>query len=283
MSTARPVRRPLGHPWPFTWRDLGVLVAWTAATIAVYVAIGEAITRWSAVDDADRDAARWFEDQRTDTLSSVAPWAAGLSDTIVKIIATTLIVIVLLNVWKRWLEPLVVAGALIVEATAFITITTIVGRPRPEVEQLQESPVNSSFPSGHVAAAAAYLAIAVVLGWHVRRRWVRALAWTTVAAITVTVAIARLYEGMHYVSDVIFGVLLGIWSVAVVVHVLRRAHTDALDEPVGVPDDETGHGADPAERHPDRHDHDLEADHDDTPPREWPVVSAVERVGTATA
>ena len=54
----------------------------------------------------------------------------------------------MLVVWRRWLEPLVVAVPLIVEAAAFITITFIVRRPRPDVPRLEGSPVDSIVPVG---------------------------------------------------------------------------------------------------------------------------------------
>ena len=112
---------------------------------------------------------------------------------------------------------------LILEALCFITITTIVGRPRPEVEKLDTSPVGSSFPSGHTGAAVAYSAIVIVIFWHTRRRWIRALAVAIAALLPLCVALARLYRGMHFLTDVIFGALLGGTSVVASYIVVRRA------------------------------------------------------------
>lgn len=216
-------RTVLGRPWPFCRHDLLVLVGWYLVIVAVYVAIGELITRTGPIVEADHRAARAFAGGRTATGNAVAPWAAGLSDTIVKVALTAAVVVAMLAVWKRWLEPAIVAGALILEASAFITITYIVARPRPPVEQLQESPVDSSFPSGHVAAAAAYLAVSLVLSRRIGSSAVRMIVWVVPVVVTGLVAWARLYQGMHFVSDVVFGVLLGLWSVAVVATVLTRA------------------------------------------------------------
>lgn len=208
-----------------------MLIGWYAVMTVAYVAIGEMLTRFDPLVDADQRAAEAFEDSRTEAFDDLAPWAAGLSDTIVKVVVTAVVVGVMLVVWKRWLEPAIVAGSLILEACVFVTVTLIVGRPRPMVERLQESPVNSSFPSGHVAAAAAYFAIALVLAERARSFSARAIIWIVPALVTVAVAWARLYQGMHYVSDVAFGVLLGLWSVVVATAVLTRRNALEHDGP----------------------------------------------------
>ena len=159
-----------------------------------------------------------------------------MSETMVKIAVTAVIAIVMLIVWKRWVEPLMVVVPLILEALCFITVTTVVGRPRPDVVHLDTSPVGSSYPSGHTGAAMAYTAIVVVIFWHTRRRWLRALAVAVGALVPVCVAVARLYRGMHFLTDVIFGALLGGTSVIASYMVIRRAaerqhqHVEAVED-----------------------------------------------------
>ena len=97
--------------------------------------------------------------------------------------------------------------------------------------RLEESPVDSSFPSGHTAAAAAYGAIAVVVFWRFRNVWVRTAVVALVVAIPIIVGVSRVYAGMHYLTDVVAGVLLGLASVFVVWLVLRhrRAPADVVN------------------------------------------------------
>ena len=174
----------------------------------------------------DRSIATWFVDQRTPTLNSLSFIGSMMADTVVKIVVTAIIAIAMLVRWRRWLEALMVVVPLILEAMSFITITTIVDRPRPDVPRLDSSPVGSSFPSGHVAAAVAYSAIAVVIFWRTRARWLRFLAVVVAAFLPIFVALARMYRGMHYFTDVVMGALLGGASVLVTSLVLRHA-TDA--------------------------------------------------------
>jgi membrane-associated phospholipid phosphatase len=171
----------------------------------------------------DQSISEWFADHRTSRWNSLTYIGSMLSDTVVKIVVTAIVAVVMLFIWKRWLEPLIVTIPLILEALTFITVTTLVGRPRPDVPRLEGSPVGSSYPSGHVAAAVAYSAIVVVVFWHTRRRWIRALAVGFAVLIPLCVALARLYRGMHFFTDVVFGALLGAASVVASVIVLRRA------------------------------------------------------------
>lgn len=177
----------------------------------------------SAITRNDQAISEWFVKQRTPGLNSLSFVGSMLADTVVKIVVTAVLAIVMLIVWKRWLEPLMLVVSLILEALTFITVTTLVGRPRPDVPHLDTSPVGSSYPSGHTGAAVAYSAIVVVIFWHTRRRWIRALAVTVAAILPVCVALSRLYRGMHFFTDVIFGALLGGASVLATAVVLRRA------------------------------------------------------------
>lgn len=209
--------------WPLDRADWYHLAIALVAVIAAGVLIGELLTNWSGLSwvvDTDRSVAQNLADGRTDTATDLAHWGATIADTPVKIALSIAIGGVFLWHWRRWHEALMVILALVFEATAFIIITSIVQRPRPDVERLLDSPVNSSFPSGHVAAATVYGAFVVVVFWHTRAVWARAGAVVIVALATLAVAWARMYQGMHYLSDVIAGVVLGLVSIAICVRVL---------------------------------------------------------------
>ncbi len=234
----------LRDTWLIRRREaLELLVVYVVFTVAWFV-VGWVLTRPlknSVIVHGDQSAAEWFVERRTPRLDSLSFAGSMLSETIVKVIVTAIVALAMLIAWKRWLEPLVVVVALILEALSFITITALVGRNRPDVPHLDSSPVGSSYPSGHVGAAVAYSAIVVVIFWHTRRRWIRALSVVIAVAIPVCVALARLYRGMHFVTDVVFGALLGTASVVATVIVLKRAAKRQgvqieIDESEPVPD-----------------------------------------------
>jgi membrane-associated phospholipid phosphatase len=93
-------------------------------------------------------------------------------------------------------------------------VKLLVDRPRPPVPHLASSS-GWSFPSGHSASAAAtYAALALVLGRG--RRWpVKAWLGTAAAGVTLAVAVSRVLLGVHWLTDVIAGVALGLGWFAV--------------------------------------------------------------------
>jgi len=221
----------LRDTWLLHRRELGQLFVVYVSLAIVWTGMGLLLTHQLAhswLTRTDGAVERWFVDQRTSSLNSVSYVMSMLADTVVKIAVTAVVALGLLVRFRRWRETLIVVVALILEAMTFITVTWIVDRPRPSVPRLDSSPVGSSFPSGHVAASVAYSAIVVVLFQHTRRRAPRIIAVVTVALLTVAVAFARMYRGMHNPTDVVMGAFLGAAAVAATVMVLRAAERRRL-------------------------------------------------------
>jgi undecaprenyl-diphosphatase len=220
----------LRRSWPLAWRDLGTLAIAYAVITAVMVAAGALVVGPldASIGAIDRRVARWFEDGRTPRLDDLSYWGSMLSETAVKIVLTAIAAAVMIAVWRRWNDALLVAVALILEACIFLTVTLIVGRQRPDVVRLDSSPVDSSFPSGHVAAAVVYGAFAIIVARHTLKRWPRVLAVVVAAAVSAIVAWSRLYRGMHHLSDVLAGIVLGLVSIWATWRVMRRAEERAL-------------------------------------------------------
>jgi len=101
-----------------------------------------------------------------------------------------------------------------------------IARARPRLPDPVAHAHGQSFPSGHALGAAALWAAAAVLltGW-LSRRWTVAVA----AVVPVVVAGSRVLLGVHFVSDVVAGLVIG-WTTAVVAAELmglRRREVDA--------------------------------------------------------
>lgn len=105
----------------------------------------------------------------------------------------------------------------------------LVARERPAVLQLTDFG-GYSFPSGHTAAAAAcWAALALV----VARRWGRpgrTAAAVAAAAVTVGVAASRVLLGVHWVTDVLAGVVVG-WAWFAVVTIVFGGRLLRFGEP----------------------------------------------------
>ncbi len=212
--------------WPIRGREVRWLLGGYVVLVGVWIGFGELITgpfADSALTRNDRRIAQWFVAQRTPAWNQLTSWGSNLAETSTKVIVTAFLAVVFLRVWRRWLEPMLLVVSLVIEAAAFIVVTTVVDRGRPEVPHLDSSPVGSSFPSGHVAASMAYIAIAVVVFWHIRNRLARAASALVATVVPVIVALSRMYRGMHFFSDVVGGALLGGAAVVLTVIVLHRS------------------------------------------------------------
>jgi membrane-associated phospholipid phosphatase len=172
----------------------------------------------------DVDSVEWFEKGRTPFWDTASDFGSSLSDTAV-CIAVAALAFGLLR-WRlgRWHESWVVVIAITGELWLFLAVTATVVRDRPEVAQLDPAPPTSSFPSGHTAAAIAlYGCLAFLLLRLADPGPVRTTLVVLLFCIPVIVAVSRVYRGMHFPSDVVFGAIGGgLWLLAVVAVLLPR-------------------------------------------------------------
>jgi undecaprenyl-diphosphatase len=197
------------------------LLGWALALLVVLVAVGWLLSRVVHDDGlgrADAGVSRWLARRRNGDLNDVTAIASELGGTLTITILAVLAVAFAAWVWRRWREPMLVAAAVAGEVGIFLTVTLLVDRERPPVRHLDEAPPTSSFPSGHTAAAIAlYGALAVLASERARSALVRGLFVAAAVVIPVVVAASRMYRGMHYLSDVLGGVMLGtVWLLAAV-------------------------------------------------------------------
>jgi membrane-associated phospholipid phosphatase len=171
-----------------------------------------------ALGSVDRALSRWITDQRTPLVSDISAVGSMLADTTTVLFVVGLSVLVL-AIRRSWPRAGLLAIGLTLEVTAFLTATFIIVRDRPEIRQLDASPPTSSYPSGHTAAAVAlYCGLAIVLSPSVRHTVLRIALWTAALLIPIAVAVSRMYRGMHHLTDVLAGALLG--SLALILAIL---------------------------------------------------------------
>jgi membrane-associated phospholipid phosphatase len=124
----------------------------------------------------------------------------------------------------HWRLAAFVLFAVAIESGGYRAVSLIVPRERPTVPRLESLPVDESYPSGHTAASIALFGgLLLLLVSRVRNTTLTVLAWVLIIAIPLFVGWARMYRGMHHVTDTAAGVLLGIGALVVIVFATRAA------------------------------------------------------------
>lgn len=218
------------------------LLARYVALVGLFTAAGYVVVNLmdsTVVADVDRRVSDWFVTVRTERGTMLTDWGSAFSDTVTIVIALVLVSGVLAIKFRRWLEPAFVVAAVALETSVFVSAAWLVGRDRPQVEQLDVSPPTASFPSGHTAAAVAFYGALVILVWlHNKSRAARYAAAGLGALIPLIVAISRLYRGMHYVTDVVAGTVLGLLSLYLTLTAFGAARTTSDESITGSPVDD---------------------------------------------
>ncbi|WP_276498752.1 phosphatase PAP2 family protein [Pontibacter litorisediminis] len=88
---------------------------------------------------------------------------------------------------------------------------TIISRSRPSQDMAYYAVEHFSFPSGHATTAMVLVGMLVYFLYrHQERKWLRYLLLVLGAILIALVGFSRMYLGVHYLSDVLAGFLLGI-------------------------------------------------------------------------
>jgi undecaprenyl-diphosphatase len=182
------------------------LVLWLAIVAFGRLLVGP-LVGWNRSESAWN---RLLEDTRTAAWDTVTSVWSHIGNTEIIIGVCVLAVAVVWWRTRRWWFAVVPAIAISLQATIFVTATLLTDRPRPAVPHLDPAPPTSSYPSGHVGAAVALYGSLAIMATRIERTWLRRTVIVVCSVIPFLVAYARLYRGMHHLSDVVVGVINGL-------------------------------------------------------------------------
>lgn len=166
----------------------------------------------------------WFQAHHTAWATSAMLFTSEVHSTIGLLVIVALLATLLVVLRQRpWLPLLVVGvpGAMLLN----VGIKHAVHRARPFVDHPIVQLHTYSFPSGHAAGSAAlYTFVAIWLCWHFRETSPvhRGAVVALCIVMTLWVCVARVYLGVHFLSDVSAGVMVGMGWVLAVRALLRR-------------------------------------------------------------
>jgi undecaprenyl-diphosphatase len=181
------------------------LVVVGVAAVGVLLAMVRTNTGLARYDDW---LARFGAEHATSASTTFVKDVSLLGGTAGIVLASLLVAVV---EWRRVRSSALLGFLLLTVAGQFAlsnAVKELVERARPDIDRLTGF-AGTSFPSGHATAAAAcYMACALLLG---RQRPVRVKAALAggAAAIAACVASTRVLLGVHWFTDVLAGALLG--------------------------------------------------------------------------
>ncbi len=179
-----------------------LLVGWLLSTVDS----GRGFARW------DWTLAEWGSTHATDRSTDFWTFVARLGSAVVLVPVMSMVALV---DWRRLHEGRAVVFLAVVgfgESVVNSLLKRLVDRDRPPVVHLVDA-AGQAFPSGHSAAAAScWLAIALVARrWSPHEAWRSGLMVVGAVAVAGMVALSRTLLGVHWLTDVLAGLVVG-WS-----------------------------------------------------------------------
>jgi undecaprenyl-diphosphatase len=204
------------------WVVLALLTLGLGALVTHFV-VGHTLGR------GDLDVARWFAARRTDTWNTLSHVGSYLAET-VTVFVVLAVALCMLAARRAWPQCGLLIVTMAAEGGVYLSATYFITRHRPEVPRLEDLIVADSYPSGHTAAAMALYGSLCIVVWSLTRMklW-RGLFLALAVACPLIVAASRVYRGMHNVSDVVCGLLIG-YGCIMVGYVAVRAGLGVVHE-----------------------------------------------------
>lgn len=202
---------------------LGGYALLVGLTIAAGFLLTKVILRSGGIGAWDERLSRRIADTRTSTLVDLSWIGSTLAGGVV-IPVLVGVLLVLFLAFRHWRLAAFTIFVICIESGAYRATSLVVHRNRPDVPRLETLPVNASYPSGHTAASVALLGgLLLVLASRIENLILRYTLWGLAVAIPVFVIWSRMLRGMHHLTDVTAGVLMGIGALAITVFACRAA------------------------------------------------------------
>ena len=129
----------------------------------------------------------------------------------IPVIITWVLIVAFIFYCKQWkIESFLMLGNLTLAGILIVTFKNIYQRPRPEILHLVEEK-GFSFPSGHSLAVTIMVGtLTVIFSQRIKNHVLRKVVQIGLGIFLVSVLVSRIYLGVHYPSDVIASLCMGL-------------------------------------------------------------------------
>ncbi|KXX59357.1 MULTISPECIES: phosphatase PAP2 family protein [unclassified Rhodococcus (in: high G+C Gram-positive bacteria)] len=179
---------------------------------------------------ADVPVTSWAVGNRSAVLDHAALLVTDLGSPVATVALAVICGLALAWHRRSAIPAVLVVGTVGAATTASTALKLVVERSRPALDLQEVLETDYSFPSGHVTGTVALLGITAAILLGRRRRLVRVCGGAVVGCGVVIVAATRVYLGVHWLTDVVAGAILGAVFVTVGAATYGRVHP-----PVGTP------------------------------------------------
>jgi membrane protein DedA with SNARE-associated domain/membrane-associated phospholipid phosphatase len=187
---------------------LGLFIA-----VAGLVYLGVTLALRDAASNLDRSVNTLLSELRSAPADDFLVPMTMMGDTIMILLLFSAVLLWLL--WHRsWRISVAVVLAVAAEQILVSLLKSSFARPRPLEQAIDGLQQFASFPSGHAAFATLAFGLLTVIAGRTMGRWSKALVASMALMAICLIGFSRLYLGVHWLSDVLAGMLLGAVLVA---------------------------------------------------------------------
>jgi undecaprenyl-diphosphatase len=208
------------------------------ACLAAFVLLAAPVISHSGRTSLDQHVWRWLVDHRTESQISLFQAISHVGDPI-----TLLLLALVAGVWlarrRSVAAGLAPVAALVAASVTETAVKQLVGRGRPPAFARLLTETDPSFPSGHTTGTAALvMTIALVVIPALQTRTTRLAVVLAAGTVAGAVGLARMVLGVHWLTDVAAGWLLGTaWAIGTLL-LLPSAERRLADRPTTTPPDQ---------------------------------------------
>ena len=190
----------------------GVAGLLTVGALAVgFTALLDDVLEGEGIAQFDNPISFWLAGHREVWLTKVLLLVTRLGNVDAQTAWLALVCVICAVSARTWVPVLIGAAGGGGIALVIVVAKELVGRQRPALPYAVMHVDGFSFPSGHATGAAAVglLGAWMLCRWVVRRWATQVAVWATTISMIGLIGFSRCYLGVHFVTDVLAGWLLG--------------------------------------------------------------------------
>ena len=137
-----------------------------------------------------------------------------------------IIMCILLFIKNKWYFYTLTSGYLFSGIIVYLS-KLLIGRPRP-LNALINIPKSFSFPSGHTLTSLVFYYLLCYLLTINKSKKTKIISYIITSILVFLIASSRIYLGVHYFSDVIGGIIIGIICILLIINIIEKNFKEKL-------------------------------------------------------